>query len=535
MCGIVGILGRHEVAPLIVEALKRLEYRGYDSAGIATLHDGRLARRRAVGKLVALSDLLVQRPAPRPRRHRPHPLGDARRADRAQRPPAPGRPGRRRAQRHHRELPRAARRARGRGRGLRDRDRHRDRRPALQPRARRRHVAGRGRARARWPGSTAPLRSASCSTARTTCSSPPAAARRSRSATATARSSSAPTRWRSRRSPTASPTSRRATTPSSPALGARSSTPPAARPSARSTTSRSRTSSPRRAPTSTSWPRRCTSSRRCSPTRSTATSRPDRDAVRCRAGIDFAAVDRVVLVACGTAHYACQVAKYWFEGLARLPVEIEVASEFRYREPPLGPGTLGLFVSQSGETADTLAALRYVRGPGRPHRLGRQRRELDHRPRERRRAADPRRPRDRRRLDQGLHLPAHRARRAGARRRPPARPARRRRGGAPGRRARRRAGPRSPARSRSSPRSPRSPATSRAPATCSSSAAAPMYPLALEGALKLKEISYIHAEGYASGELKHGPIALIDEDGAGDRARARRTRSSRRPSPTCRR
>ena len=62
MCGIVGVLGNHEVAPLIVEALKRLEYRGYDSAGIATVHNGRLDRRRAVGKLVNLSDLLVHQP-----------------------------------------------------------------------------------------------------------------------------------------------------------------------------------------------------------------------------------------------------------------------------------------------------------------------------------------------------------------------------------------------------------------------------------------------------------------------------------------
>jgi len=62
MCGIVGVLGRHEAAPLIVEALKRLEYRGYDSAGIATISEGRLARRRSVGKLVALSDLLVRDP-----------------------------------------------------------------------------------------------------------------------------------------------------------------------------------------------------------------------------------------------------------------------------------------------------------------------------------------------------------------------------------------------------------------------------------------------------------------------------------------
>jgi glutamine---fructose-6-phosphate transaminase (isomerizing) len=62
MCGIVGILGRHEVAPLILEALKRLEYRGYDSAGIATVHEGHLDRRRATGKLIALSDLLVRDP-----------------------------------------------------------------------------------------------------------------------------------------------------------------------------------------------------------------------------------------------------------------------------------------------------------------------------------------------------------------------------------------------------------------------------------------------------------------------------------------
>lgn len=64
MCGIVGILGSHQVTPLIVEALKRLEYRGYDSAGIATVHDGRLDRRRAVGKLINLSDALVHDPLP---------------------------------------------------------------------------------------------------------------------------------------------------------------------------------------------------------------------------------------------------------------------------------------------------------------------------------------------------------------------------------------------------------------------------------------------------------------------------------------
>ena len=78
--------------------------------------------------------------------------------------------------------------------------------------------------------------------------------------------------------------------------------------------------------------------------------------------IDFTKIDRLTMVACGTAYYACLTAKYWFEKLARLPVEVDVASEFRYREPPILPGTASLFVSQSGETADTLAALRYCKG-----------------------------------------------------------------------------------------------------------------------------------------------------------------------------
>ena len=75
MCGIVGVLGDHEAAPLLVEALKRLEYRGYDSAGIATVQNGKLDRRRAVGKLVNLSDLLVHHRACGQGRNRPHPLG----------------------------------------------------------------------------------------------------------------------------------------------------------------------------------------------------------------------------------------------------------------------------------------------------------------------------------------------------------------------------------------------------------------------------------------------------------------------------
>src|SRR5437868_3419623 len=76
---------------------------------------------------------------------------------------------------------------------------------------------------------------------------------------------------------------------------------------------------------------------------------------------DFAKINRISISACGTAYYAGLIAKYWFERFARLPVEIDVASEFRYREAPFSPGGLAIFVSQSGETADTLATLRYAR------------------------------------------------------------------------------------------------------------------------------------------------------------------------------
>ena len=79
---------------------------------------------------------------------------------------------------------------------------------------------------------------------------------------------------------------------------------------------------------------------------------------------DLAEVARLTIVACGTSYYAGLVAKYWFEQFARVPVDIDVASEFRYRAPVLEPGGLALFISQSGETADTLAALRHARAEG---------------------------------------------------------------------------------------------------------------------------------------------------------------------------
>src|SRR3546814_10150546 len=79
---------------------------------------------------------------------------------------------------------------------------------------------------------------------------------------------------------------------------------------------------------------------------------------------DLSKIERITSVACGTSFYACMVAKYWFETFARVPVDIDVASEFRYRDPVLQPGGLALFISQSGETADTLAALRHCKANG---------------------------------------------------------------------------------------------------------------------------------------------------------------------------
>lgn len=225
---------------------------------------------------------------------------------------------------------------------------------------------------------------------------------------------------------------------------------------------------------------------------------------------DISSIKRVTIVACGTSYYAGMVAKYWFEQFARVPVDIDVASEFRYRDPVLEDGGLALFISQSGETADTLAALRHCKAAGQTIAVvvnvptSSMAREAD------------------------LLLPTH-------------------------------AGPEIGVASTKAftcqlavlaalaahmavkkGRMDREEEQEvvrhllEAPAALNLAldhdddiaAIAPLiapardvlylgrgpdYPLALEGALKLKEISYIHAEGYASGEMKHGPIALIDE------------------------
>ena len=237
----------------------------------------------------------------------------------------------------------------------------------------------------------------------------------------------------------------------------------------------------------------------------------ERVALPTKLPFDFKNIQRISVVACGTASYAGYVAKYWFERLSRLPVELDVASEFRYREAPLRKGDLAIFISQSGETADTLAALRYAKSQG-VHTLsvvnvptstiaresetvlptlagpeigvastkaftcqlmvlaamavaaGKARGELSEA--------------DEAKLVHGLvQIPRLMSAALAT-----------------------------------------EPQIEKLARELSKSkdvlylGRGTSYPLALEGALKLKEISYIHAEGYAAGELKHGPIALIDEN-----------------------
>jgi glucosamine--fructose-6-phosphate aminotransferase (isomerizing) len=237
-----------------------------------------------------------------------------------------------------------------------------------------------------------------------------------------------------------------------------------------------------------------------------ATSRVDIPALP----FDFAKLTRLSLSACGTAFYACLVAKYWFERWARLPVDIDIASEFRYRETALDPNGAALFVSQSGETADTLATLRYCRAQAqkivsivnvRESSIARE--------------SDTVLPTlagpeigvaSTKAFTCQLTVLACLAIAAGKAR-----------------------GVIGPALESELVRAlgevPRHMATilrderpyemlahhlSKARDVLYLGRGS-SYPVALEGALKLKEISYIHAEGYAAGELKHGPIALIDE------------------------
>jgi glucosamine--fructose-6-phosphate aminotransferase (isomerizing) len=226
---------------------------------------------------------------------------------------------------------------------------------------------------------------------------------------------------------------------------------------------------------------------------------------------NFASLPKTTMIACGTASYATLVAKYWFESIAKMPVEIDVASEFRYREAPLPQGGLALFVSQSGETADTLAALRYCKAHGQhiasvvnvqgssiaresevvfPTHAGP---EIG--------VASTKAFTCQLTVLAALAIAAGRARNTISR-------------------------DAEIQLTRTLMEVPRHIVTLLQQDPIYLALAQELakardvlylgrglsYPIALEGALKLKEISYIHAEGYAAGEMKHGPIALIDEN-----------------------
>ncbi|GAA6201296.1 glutamine--fructose-6-phosphate transaminase (isomerizing) [Aquicoccus sp. SU-CL01552] len=228
-------------------------------------------------------------------------------------------------------------------------------------------------------------------------------------------------------------------------------------------------------------------------------------------GIDLASVDRVILVACGTSHYACLSGKYWLEQFAGLPVEVDIASEYRYRQPAFSGRELAVFVSQSGETADTLAAMSHLRG-----RVATRLAVVNVPTSSMAREADGM-------LEilagpeigvastkaftgQLLALAALAMAMGKARGRICAEAERA-----------------LVTELSALPRLVRDvlelePVIARqAEATAKASTAlflgrGPSYPIALEGALKMKEVSYITAEGYPAGELKHGPIAQVDKD-----------------------
>jgi glutamine---fructose-6-phosphate transaminase (isomerizing) len=226
---------------------------------------------------------------------------------------------------------------------------------------------------------------------------------------------------------------------------------------------------------------------------------------------DFKALDRITITACGTASYAGLAAKYWFEKVARLPVEVDIASEFRYREAPLPKNGLAIVISQSGETADTLAALRYCKSQGQhtlavvnvPESTIARESEVALRT-----FAGPEiGVASTKAFTCQLTVLACLAIMAGVARGTISREQERELVGALIE------APRHMAEILKEEKHIGDVAREIAKARDVLFLGRGInFPLALEGALKLKEISYIHAEGYAAGELKHGPIALIDEN-----------------------
>jgi glucosamine--fructose-6-phosphate aminotransferase (isomerizing) len=510
MCGIIGVLGNHEAAPMLVEALRRLEYRGYDSAGIATLNDGRLDRRRAVGKLVNLSDALVHHPlagkagightrwathgAPTEGNAHPHQAG----------PVAVVHNG---IIENYRDL-RAELAEVGNGHET-DTDTETVVMLAHQFIAQGMDAEAAARATiARLEGAYA------------LCflfEGRPDLLIAARKGSPLAIGHGAGEMFVGSDAIALGSITDRITYLEEGDLAV------VTRQGVTVTDARGDTVERPVKTIESHHARVDKAGHRHFMAKEIAEqplvignalthylSEDGRDIVLPGGTPDFTRIERMNLVACGTAFYACLTAKYWFEQLAGLPVDVDIASEFRYRHPIVTDGTAALFVSQSGETADTLAALRYCKD-----RAGQVLSVVNVPESSIARESDLALPilaeaeigvASTKAFTCQLTVLLLLALKAGH--------------------MRGRISDDDLADMLSQLR--RLPATFntamaiddevRAAARDLSAAQSAlflgrglMYPLALEGALKLKEISYIHAEGYASGELKHGPIALIDE------------------------
>ncbi|PWK60730.1 glutamine--fructose-6-phosphate transaminase (isomerizing) [Roseicyclus mahoneyensis] len=504
MCGIVGILGTHEVAPLILEALKRLEYRGYDSAGIATLQDGHLDRRRAVGKLINLSDRLVHEPLPGKAG-----IGHTRWATHGAPTEANAHP--------HQTGPVAVVHN---GiienyRGLRAElsgsnfESETDTETVA-------HLCARFMAQGMDPRAAAVATIARLEGAFALCflfhgEEDLIIAARKGSPLAIGHGEGE--MFVGSDAIALAPMTEKITylDEGDYAFVTRAGAEVFAADGTAVTRPLARIERGAAVIDKAGYKHFMAKEIHEQPVvfaEAMARYAPGNLPVFPEA-LDFTRFDRVVLVACGTGYYSCLTAKYWFEQVAGLPCEVDVASEFRYREPPVAPRTLALFVSQSGETADTLAALRYMRGradlvaslvnvgtssiaresdvalailagievsvastKAYVNQLGVLAMLALHASHQRGAMTAPQIAAE---LDALRHVPDQMRQVLAL--------------------------------------EPEIARIARGLAEAKSAlflGRGVMYATALEAALKLKELSYIHAEAYASGELKHGPIALID-------------------------
>jgi len=507
MCGIVGVLGSHEVAPILVESLKRLEYRGYDSAGIATVAEGRLDRRRAVGKLVNLSDLLVHQPLAghagightRWATHGPASVKNAH----------PHRRGRV-AVVHNgiienfRDL-RADLAADGYAPES-DTDTE-----TVAMLAEREIAAGAtpeqavARILPRLTGAYALL---------FLFDGEPDLMIAARKGSPLAIGHGEGEMYVGSDAIALAPLTDRITYLDEGDIAVVTRTGAQIRDAEGHLADRPERRVALDATRIDKAGHRHFMAKEIAEQPMVLTRALDTytrgDSITLPGNIDFATIRRVSLVACGTACYAATVARYWFEQIAGIPADVDVASEFRYREPPIEPGTLAIFVSQSGETADTLAALRYCRD-----KADQLAAVINVPESSIAREADAVLPilagvevgvASTKAFTCQLMVLALMALKAAE--------------------ARGRLTPSALADRLASLR--QVPGLVNHALGLGDAAHAVslklaeardilflgrgrMYPLAMEGALKLKEISYIHAEAYASGELKHGPIALIDK------------------------